>query len=569
MPIHSTSTGGWIAAHLRRHSGLLLVFVIGAAASTLAATLVPVFLGRAFGAATGSGESLLAIAGAVVGLVVGRFAADLIGGGAIEIVAQRVKRDARDELYRSLLGKRQSFHDRQRVGDILARAINDARLVDYLVSPGIATAFTGVLALLVPIGFIAAADPRLLLAPAVVLLVFAGALWHHLRRLHPLTVDSRRAFADLNDTFAETLAGMPTIKALTKEDHERGKFVTAASAYRSRFLRRGRAQAVYLPGLSFALGMAIGGVHALSLYGAGEMALPDVITYLGWLALFAQPVSMSEQAVPVLQDGYVAAARMRELTGGADTDIEETSGLQLTVNGRVTFEHVSLSLSGKEILHDVSFDLPAGETLAVVGTTGSGKSMLTKLVNRTYDATSGRVLIDGRDVREWEPAALRRQIATVHQDPFLFSKSVHDNIAFGSPTGADPDQVHQAARQAQADEFVRELDDGYQTVLNEGGTTLSGGQRQRLVIARALIADPAILTLDDATSAVDATTERAITTAVGALMAGRTTILISHRPGQIRRADLVLLLDRGRVADLGTHAELVARSPLYREIYSD
>lgn len=565
-------TRRWIGRHLGRHRLLLSCFVVAALAANLLSSLVPVQVGRAFAAATSPDDGIGAlpgIAAVIAALLVGRFVTDLSATAAIEVVAQRVKRDARDELYRGLLGKRQSFHDRQRVGDILARAINDARLVDYMVNPGMATAFNAVVAVLLPVVLIGFVSAQLLLAPLVVVVVFGIALWHHLRRLHPLTERTRTSFADLNDGFAETLAGMPTVKALAREDYERAKFAAVTGTYRHWFVRRNRVQAVYLPGLSFALGMAIGAVHALHLYSGDLISLPQVVTYLGWLALFAQPISMAEQAIPVLQDGYVAAARMHELTDGDDDEREDTTGAVSVIEGDIRFEGVSFSYGGRPVLQDVNFHVPAGWTLAVVGPTGSGKTTLLKLVNRTYDASAGRVLVDGRDVRCWQPDALRRQIACVDQDPFLFSKSVRDNIRFGGRAGTGTEDVVRAAEQACADDFVRAMPEGYDTVLNEGGTTLSGGQRQRLVIARALLADPAVLTLDNATSAVDAHTERSIDAAVGTLMSERTTILVSHRPSQIRRADLVLLLDAGRVVDLGSHDELMDRCALYREIYSD
>jgi ATP-binding cassette subfamily B protein len=562
----------WVLSHVGRSPGLIAVFVASTVVAHLLSTLVPVYAGRAFDEATSPNPALstmAGIAGVMVLLAAGRFGGDLLSNGSMEVVAQRVKRDTRDELFRSLLAKRQSFHDRQHVGDILARAINDARLVDYMLSPGLSTAFNGIVAVLVPLVFIASLRGDLLLAPGVLIAVFSLALWHHLRRLHPRSHRLRLRFAELNETFAETLEGMATVKASTQEDAERAKFDERARRYRDAFVDRGRTQSVYLPALSFGLGMAIGAVHSLLLLGKGELALPEVVTYLGWLALFAMPISLSEQSVPVIQEGYIAAGRMQQMIERDHHERETQGGSTAPIDGHIAFEDVSFARGGAQVLRDVSFDLPAGQTLAIVGTTGSGKSTVTKLVNRTYDAGQGRVLIDGSDVREWDPGALRRQIGNVHQDAFLFSRSVAENIAFGSLEPVSREQIIRAAEQAHADGFIREMEDGYDTVLEEGGKNLSGGQRQRLVIARALLADPRILVLDDATSAVDAETEHAITEAIATLMRGRTTVLVSHRPSQIRRADQILLIDAGEVVDNGTHDELMSRCPLYREIYAD
>jgi ATP-binding cassette subfamily B protein len=214
----------------------------------------------------------------------------------------------------------------------------------------------------------------------------------------------------------------------------------------------------------------------------------------------------------------------------------------------------------------VSFRVEPGQTVAIVGTTGSGKSTLTKLVNRVYDATAGRVLVDGVDVRDWNLTSLRSQMSVIEQDVFLFARSVEENVAFGLE-GATHEAVVEAARAAQALEFVERLPDGFATVIGERGTTLSGGQRQRLAIARALLVDPRVLVLDDATSAVDSATEDAIQRAIHAVLQGRTTLLITHRLAQIRKADLVILLDRGRVVDQGAHDELLERSAAYQRIF--
>ena len=546
--------------------------MIAAVGSNLAATFVPLYIGRAFAVVTRPDmvqAGLAVVLLTVLGLVVARFLAEAVSIGAVETVAQRVKRDSRDELYRSLLRKGQPFHDRQNVGDILSRTVNDGKLLDYMVGLGLPMAFNGLLAIGLSITFIALTDERLLLAPAAIALIFTFSLWHHVRRLQPLSHRTRVIFSELNHTFADTLGGIATVKALAVEDHERKKVAAATERYCEAFTRRGRSQAIYLPGLSFALGMAIGVSQSLALYGAGQLALHDVITYLGWLALFAQAITLSEQAVPILQDGYVAAARVREITDAAGDEDTDTAGVEAAIAGSLTFDRVSLTIAGREVLHDISFHLPAGATMVVTGPTGSGKSALIKLINRTYEASQGEILIDGRAVGDWRLSSLRRQIATVHQDVFLFSKSIYENIAFGVRDGASQLAVESAAEQASARDFIRAMESGYETVLTEGGSTLSGGQRQRLGIARALITSPSILVMDDATSALDATTAAAVSGHVRSHMTGRTTVLVTHEPHTIREADLILVLDAGRVVDMGSHASLRTRCSLYQELYSD
>lgn len=571
-PVSALRTSRWVAAQLVPERRLLLVFLIAAIGSNLAATFVPLYSGRAFSVVTAPDRvrsDLLMVMLAVLGLVVGRFLAEAISIGAVETVAQRLKRDSRDGLYRSLLRKGQPFHDRQNIGDILSRTVNDGKLLDYMVGLGLPMAVNGLLAIGLSITFIALTDERLLLAPAAIALLFTFALWHHVRRLQPLSHRARVAFAELNQVFADTLGGIATVKALAVEDHERKKAAAAAERYRQAFTRRGRSQAIYLPGLSFAVGMAIGVSQSLVLYGAGELALHQVITYLGWLALFAQAITASEQAVPILQDGFVAAARVREITDAVGDEDIHAPGVEAALAGSLTFDRVSLTIAGRKVLHDISFHLPAAATMAVTGPTGSGKSALIKLINRTYEASEGDILIDGQAVGDWKLSALRRQIATVHQDTFLFSKSIHENIAFGVQDGASRLAVETAAEQAAARDFILAMKGGYETVLNEGGSILSGGQRQRLGIARALITSPSILVMDDATSALDATTAAAVSGYVRSQMTGRTTVLVTHEPHQIRQADLILVLDAGRVVDMGTHESLMVRCPLYQELYAD
>jgi ATP-binding cassette subfamily B protein len=308
------------------------------------------------------------------------------------------------------------------------------------------------------------------------------------------------------------------------------------------------------------------------MYDAGDLTVGDVVAFMGLMGLLGFPTFISIFAYSMVQLGIVSARRILSIMN-SETELDQnTSGHMVRMHGRIEFDSVTFAhgddRGSRAALEEVSFTIEPGETVAIVGETGSGKSTLVKLVPRIFDVDSGRVLIDGVDVREWNLDSLRSQVSTIEQDIVLFSRPVAENIAFSLGQRADRAAVEQAARDAQANEFIGELEDGYDTVIGERGVTLSGGQRQRLAIARALLTDPAILILDDSTSAIDSATEDKIQRAIDRIQQGRTTLLITHRLSQIRWADKVLLLRRGRLVDFGTHDELLARTALYRRIFA-
>jgi ATP-binding cassette subfamily B protein len=289
------------------------------------------------------------------------------------------------------------------------------------------------------------------------------------------------------------------------------------------------------------------------------------------MSLLRYPVQMGIWTFNLVQLGLAAAERILALLR-EETELDQNEGgYRATIRGEIVFERVTFRYApdGEPVLRDLSFRAAPGETVAIVGQTGAGKSTLTKLVNRIYDPDQGRVLVDGIDTRDWSLEALRSQVASIEQDVFLFSRTIGENIAFGAGPGADQAAVERAAREAQAHDFVAGFRDGYETVIGERGVTLSGGQRQRLAIARALLTDPRILIFDDSTSAIDSATEDELQRAIRRVLEGRTTLLITHRLSQIRRADRILVLRRGALVDQGTHEELLGRCELYRRIFGE
>jgi ATP-binding cassette subfamily B protein len=561
----------WIVSHILRYKRWLLTFILGTLGTQLLQGLLPPLTGAAFDDVlrpAPDANLLLLIFAAFLGIVVAQGILGPLGVFGSEFIAQRLERDARDELYLNLLGKSQTFHNRQQIGDIMARATNDVRQLNAMMNPGISLILDSGLSLVIPLIFIGLLNTQLLLVPLIFTAVFAFAVWRYTRQLSPVSGEMRQQFGMMNAGLAETIAGIEVVKSTAQEAQERDKFEQSARRYRDLFVRNGQIQARYLPLLLFAVAFAAAFVHGLLLLSQGQLDVGQFIAFLGLLGLLRYPTFMSIWTFSLVQLGAAGAKRLLTVMK-EETELDENeAGHRGTMDGELVFEDVTFTYGDAPVLKNVSFRAAPGQTIAIVGQTGSGKSTLTKLVNRTYDVTGGRVLVDGVDVRDWSLDSLRSQISTIEQDVFLFSRSIAENIGFSRGDVIDMPAVQQAAHDAQAHEFIRGFKDGYETVIGERGVTLSGGQRQRLAIARALLTDPRILILDDSTSAIDSATEDEIQKAIRRVLQGRTTLLITHRLSQIRWADRILVLKQGELVDQGTHAELMARCDLYRRIFA-
>ncbi|HBY96881.1 MAG TPA: ABC transporter ATP-binding protein [Chloroflexi bacterium] len=562
----------WVVSHLLRYPLFPVAVVVSGIIANALLSSTPFFIGRVFDeilAPTPSAGRILLFSLGILGARGFQGLIGLAGNWSIEVLAQRLERDARDELAISLLGKSQTFHDRQRVGDVMARATNDVRQLNFMISPGLNLIFGSVLGVIVPLVSIGLLRWQLLLVPLLFVVGLVVTVRRYMDELNPVAGELRMHFGTMNAGLAESIAGIEVVKAYAQEAQERGKFSAAARRYRDLFVAQGRVQARYLPLLVFGIALGLGFFHALWLWHSGRLIAGDVIAFMGLFGLLRFPTFISIFSFSLVQLGLAGAERILALIND-ETDLDENAaGVARPVVGELLFEDVSFGYRpANPVLKNISFRARPGETIAIVGQTGSGKSTLTKLVNRIYDVNEGRVLVDGVDVREWNLESLRAQISTIEQDIFLFSRTIAENIAFGAGGNATPEAIERAARQAQAHEFIMNLPEGYQTEIGERGVTLSGGQRQRLAIARAFLTDPRILILDDSTSAIDSATEDEIQKAMRRIMQGRTTLLITHRLSQIRWADRILVLRRGELVDQGTHEELLARSDAYRRIFA-
>jgi ATP-binding cassette, subfamily B, bacterial len=578
----------WVWSHARRHWWIMIMMVIGAIGNAGLAAVVPVLTGDAFNAMLKPvpDTSVLIPLALIIGVSqVIRGALQLGRNFGAELLAQKLERSVRDELYLSLLGKSMTFHNLQPVGDTMARATNDVREVNYMFSPGINLVVGSLVFLLVPIFVAGRYHPALIITPVVFVLLYFAFLVRYIKTLAPITDEVRATFGVMNTHLSESLDGVEVVKGAAQENEEVDRFVMNARRVRDAFVRQGDIEGRYVSMLLLGSAYAFGLFHALLLFRGGALDIGEVVAYFGLLRLLDFPTFISTFAYSQISLGISSARRILDLITRETNLDQNAQGYADSMRGEVEFRNVSFTYTlststgagvngaqsnetEEDVLHNISFKVKEGQTVAIVGQTGAGKTSLVKLINRTYDVTQGQVLVDGVDVRDWNLAALRSQISMIEQDIFLFSRSVSENIAFGRPE-SNQRQIEMAAEFAQADDFIQTFDRGYETVVGERGVTLSGGQRQRLALARAFLTDPHILILDDSTSAIDSATEDKIQRAISNAARGRTTFIITHRLSQIRWADLIIVLRKGKIAAIGTHEELMKTSEAYSRIFRE
>jgi len=505
-----------------------------------------------------------------VGLVLIRAGVGFILGPIRNRVIQRTLGDIRAAIYDAIQRLSFTYHDKSNSGELISRSTTDVwRLQDFFYACLFLTVDI-VVSLLATIGLIFACNAMLgivtvaTVVPTIALIIFyASKLQPQWRQVHDL-------HSAMTTVIQENIAGVRVVKAFAKEDAEIAKFRSKKEAFIESMMRTVNYWASRVPlaqfifGLSTPLILWLGGRAVIQ----GQMPLGDLAKVVFYLMAIGHRIGAVGQFTNIIQNASASAERILEIVREPQT---LQSGLRDLPPGRgeVRFEEVTFNYQpGKPSVTGVSFVAEAGQTVAILGPTGSGKTTLVNLIPRFYEVSSGRVLIDGVDVREIKLEQLRRSIGVIFQETFLFSATVAENIAYGKPD-ATQEEIEFCARSAQAHEFIMELEDGYRTVIGERGISLSGGQRQRIAIARAFLMNPRILILDDATASVDPQTERLIQEGMRRLSEGRTTFVIAHRMSTVQHADLILVLKDGRIVEQGTHGELSGRCGFYRDVYED
>ena len=481
-----------------------------------------------------------------------------------------VEYDMRNALYAHLLRLSFGFYDRHQTGQLMSRATVDLQAVRFFLGYGLIFFFQHVLTIVGVTAIMLWTDWRLALVALAITPLIIALAYRYSKVSHPVLRDVQQKMADVATVAEENIVGVHVVKSFAQEGQEQQKFERRSNAVFAQSVLANRQRSLYVPILSFVPLLA----QAAILLVGGWMVLHDRLTvgeffaFNLYVTMLIMPLRMLGMWIGQSQRATASGERIFQVLDEPEEIANRPGAKALPPGpGRIEFEHVSFGYDpARPVLLDLDLGIEPDQNVAVIGHTGSGKTTLTALVPRFYDASEGRVLIDGVDVRDVSLASLRSQVAIISQDPFLFSTSVRENIAFGAPAATD-EEIESAARLAQAHEFIADLPDGYETIVGERGITLSGGQRQRIAIARAIVMNPRILVLDDATAAVDATTEARIRLGLREAMKGRTTLIVAHRLSTISLADEVVVLDHGRIAARGTQAELADSSAVYREIY--
>ena len=484
-------------------------------------------------------------------------------------ISRDIEFDLRNDLFARLEQQSYSYYQRHRTGDIMARATNDLSAVRNLLGPAIMYSANTIVLMALALGFMVSISPKLTFYTFLPLPVASIVIQYFGRQIHDRFERIQAMFSEISARAQENFSGARLIRAYVQEQAEIRAFENENQEYIRRSLRLVRLMGMLWPTLELMLGCALvlvlwlGGREVL----AHRITIGQFVSFNAYMLQLTWPIIALGYVINLFQRGTASLGRLNEVMQEQPEIKDATAAKDHVIRGELEFRGLNFSYDGKEVLHDLNLRVPAGSSLAIVGPTGSGKTTLVSLVPRIYDADGGMVLIDGRPIRDYSIASLRRNIGFVPQETFLFSDRIRENIALGVDSASDT-EIHNAADAANIATDIESFPEGYETVVGERGITLSGGQKQRTAIARALIRNPRILILDDALSSVDTQTEDKILNHLRDVMKGRTTIFISHRVSTVRNADQIAVLHGGHIVELGTHDELIALNGYYSDLYN-
>ncbi|MEH7116756.1 ABC transporter ATP-binding protein [Neobacillus vireti] len=551
---------------IRLFSGLFLALVV-----SMLNMLNPVFAGKIVDKVIyGHQNSLLwPFLGAMIGVTVIKTVIRYNYQLMFEAVSQNVIFQMREQLYDRLQKLDFSFFDRTKTGDIMARMTGDLEAVRHFTAWAIYMIFENLTILLIAVGFMFYINPLLALAMIAVTPIIGFFATRLSFTVKPTFTEIRGQFARLNSVVQENISGNRVVKAFAKEEYEIKKFSTENEAFKEKSLNSAKVWEKYLPVLDSLAGVLtvvmilVGGIMVIN----GSLTFGELVTFNSLIWALNNPMRMAGWLINDVQRFIASAEKVEDLLNTEPEITNEAKRAAVRhINGGVEFNQVSFSYGDEPVLKDISFKVLPGQTVGIIGPTGSGKSTLVNLLSRFYDTTSGEVIVDGLKVRDWDISKLRDSMAMVMQDIFLFSDTIEGNIAYGNPD-ATLEMVQSAAKMAEAHDFITNLPEGYDTIIGERGVGLSGGQRQRIALARAILKNPSVLVLDDTTSAVDMETELRIQRTLKSLLKEKTCFIIAHRISSVKEAELILVMENGEIIERGKHKELLAKKGYYYKVF--
>ena len=591
----------WVISHVLAHKGMIALFFLFATISAAIAAISPVILGKLISEILdpfGIWEQITFFAFIILILTIVSGVASFASGLIIEVTSQRVERDIRDEYYASMLSKSMTFHDEVKAGDVMARATFDTRMVNFFINPVIHLAYAAIFGVVFTIGTMFYITPYWNGLPVLIIIpiIIAFPIFFFARRFYksvgPISMQIQASYSSLSAYLQEKLLGISVIKTFAREPFERVSFREKNDKLSEEIITRGKLRSKYYPVLFVGMGVGLSilwgslliswGIgnpvtsvlwnQEILLAGGGTVSgfgIGELITYSLLAGNLFFPIWVMSWMLVLVQMGFAGADRIVDiLTKEAIIPAPELPIELESLKGNIEFKDLTFAYEGEtKVLKNVSFFVPSGSRVAIVGPAGCGKTTLMKLLTRLYDVESGSVEIDGINVKQLSFDTIRQNIGVIEQDIVLFSATIKENISYGKPDATD-DEIFQAARMAQAEEFIEKFDQGYDTIVGERGTTLSGGQKQRIAIARMLLANPKILVFDDASSAVDSETEDKINTAINRVLKDRTSFIITHRLSTIRHSDIIVVLKQGEVKAIGSHDQLLKESVDYWRVFA-